>query len=290
MAQTSVYHPVPDTNTFWKTTGVWLFQGPPPAAGYSEFTVYTEGDTTINGLAYTKLYEGGWSMGPTGPIVYGFHFYDGAFREDTIARQIYFVPWSDTTEKLLYDFSLNIGDTLTSTYNYGDNNTIFDIDSVLVGSNYHKRFLLGQMGWNGNTTPDTSYSLIEGVGSTTGFLGMIERPFENFTTLECFTHDADHYPAWVACPIDVGMEEQVGKSSEAVYPNPVSDELTVMLPQNTKAATLIELLDLSGKDIFRVNTKETHTRLPVSDLPAGVYIVKITTTLNEISYSKVVKL
>jgi Secretion system C-terminal sorting domain len=200
------------------------------------------------------------------------------------------VPWTDTTETLLYDFSLSIGDTLTSTYNYGDNNTILDIDSVLVGSNYHKRFLLGQMGWNGNTTPDTTYAIIEGVGSTTGFLGMIVRPFENFTTLECFTHDTQQYPSGVICPINVGMEEQQGKPMFSVYPNPMSDKLTVMLPKFSKDAVRIELLDLSGRIILTENTSQPQMVVNVAGLPVGMYWVRVTTPSLGTYNTKILKL
>jgi hypothetical protein len=143
---------------------------------YSWYTVFTEGDTIINSLLYTKLYESG-ALGAFGPQFFYAYEYKGAYRQDTALRQVYFVPPSFSAESLWYDFNLSVGDTLS--FNVNNQNSVLQIDSVLVGSSWHKRFLLADLGWGGTGLPDTNYALIEGVGSTLGLLQPIVTPFEN---------------------------------------------------------------------------------------------------------------
>ena len=61
-----------------------------------------------------------------------------------------------------------------------------------------------------------------------------------------------------------------------VYPNPVRDELNVMLPE-TSDQLKIEIISLSGqtiKTIYAYGTK--HVKLNVKDLPSGTYILRST--------------
>jgi len=76
--------------------------------------------------------------------------------------------------------------------------------------------------------------------------------------------------------------------SYLVYPNPAKDEVQI-LSGNKSNITRIQLYDLTGKLI-----KETHTpespqyRLDVRAIPAGSYIIHITTSTGNISQKVVV--
>ena len=59
-----------------------------------------KGDSSINGTDYQKLY----TLGKSSTNLYLL------IREDTLAKKIYY--WDDTTERVLYDFSLEVGDTV----------------------------------------------------------------------------------------------------------------------------------------------------------------------------------
>ena len=60
------------------------------------------------------------------------------------------------------------------------------------------------------------------------------------------------------------------KVTLAVYPNPVHDELHVVLPET--AATSLSLYDMFGKEVF-VTTAVGETRLDVSKVHPGMYVL-----------------
>ena len=73
-------------------------------------------------------------------------------------KKVYF--FENGNDTLAYDFNLNIGDTLPVTcLNVLNNNYVQSIDSVLVGSQYHKRF------WISDDNSINYASLIEGLNN-----------------------------------------------------------------------------------------------------------------------------
>lgn len=60
-----------------------------------------------------------------------------------------------------------------------------------------------------------------------------------------------------------------------IYPNPASDFLTVSLPG---AETMVlELLDLSGRVLFREETPAEQARIPLGHFPSGLYALRLST-------------
>ncbi len=81
-----------------------------------------------------------------------------------------------------------MGDTLPITYiNYDPLNYVASIDSVLIGSQYRKRYNINNFGYGG----DAFVSLIEGVGGTYGLLQPLEIPYETYRNLICFTNNGE---------------------------------------------------------------------------------------------------
>lgn len=79
---------------------------------------------------------------------------------------------------------------------------------------------------------------------------------------------------WGAIPLEV--EEQTEEDSEwMVYPNPVSDWMTVLLPNNDPLVRLT-VVDLQGREVKSVNPTFGQDRcsIQVTDLPSGVYVVQ----------------
>src|SRR5436190_2222369 len=96
--------PFPDSAAKWINT-VWLVQPFPPPATHifsSAQSYCADGvDTVINALTYTQLHYCGGA-------------YKGAFRDD--AGTVYYVPADSTSEFLLYDFTLQVGETAQNVY------------------------------------------------------------------------------------------------------------------------------------------------------------------------------
>lgn len=73
--------------------------------------------------------------------------------------------------------------------------------------------------------------------------------------------------------IGVGVEEERLAVAQ-LYPNPVSDQLHVALPEGSSTATLA-LYEISGRQVLR-RQLEQGEGLPVNFLPAGIYLYTLT--------------
>ena len=85
----------------------------------------------------------------------------------------------------------------------------------------------------------------------------------------------------------VGVEEINNLSYLTVYPNPVSETLTI---SSTKLLNDIKVLDLSGKVIVNENNLSgNETRLDFTLFPKGVYNVVVTFKDNSKEVRKIIK-
>lgn len=134
-------------NSEWFQAMIFGFGIP---TGY--YWYYQDIDTIVNSTTYSKIHD----------TYFGSDFY---LREDTLTKKVYILT-SDTTESILYDFSMNVGDSL-SLVGIGNipNNKIVKvalIDTISTGQGDRRRFKLCI--YLNSTTSDTFY-VVEGVGS-----------------------------------------------------------------------------------------------------------------------------
>lgn len=85
---------------------------------------------------------------------------------------------------------------------------------------------------------------------------------------------------------------EMNESLISVYPNPVVNILTVILPQSQKQDVTLEVFDVLGKSVVKQNySKNINLEINVSQLPKGAYAVKIknSKTRDLISVKKFIK-
>src|ERR1051326_2111949 len=176
--QTNVYHPFPDSNATWFS---WKSFCPcPPYVGIQlEIWDWLTGDTIIGSTTYKKIQEYTFCQND-GSTTLG---YAGAYRQDTAQKKILLRLPSAISDTILYDFNLLVGNAIPQNWyiSASPQSIISSIDSILIGTNYRKRFnfiMSGHM-------PDTVQSLIEGIGSTTGLLLPLAANVEYSTSLYC---------------------------------------------------------------------------------------------------------
>ncbi len=75
----------------------------------------------------------------------------------------------------------------------------------------------------------------------------------------------------------VGMNDLHMANQLSVYPNPASDYITV---KHADAIQQIEIFDLTGKLVYKSNVQSVETRIDVSVLNRGIYILKATANNN----------
>lgn len=78
------------------------------------------------------------------------------------------------------------------------------------------------------------------------------------------------------------------KASVQVFPNPTMGNINVQIPDNDGKAE-IRLTDMYGRVILRQNSSAINTRMNISKLPAGVYMLSVNRNGKEMFSTKVVK-
>jgi hypothetical protein len=282
-AQTNVYHPFPDSNAVWGMIGGCIdgFCG-----DWGYFKDYYDGDTIIDGFAYKKIYSEGIQMTGGSCCPYPGTAGTGYLREDTLARKVYWRTQWMNTDTLLYDFTLNIGDTLRGYLEYcgsGVPVTVQSIDSIFINTSFRKRINF-----------DTSdfcmyYSIIEGIGSTTGLTGCYFGHFETGIYLNCFSiNDTIMYVApcngdTVPCgALPSGIVALDSKIKISITPNPTHNSFTITSPfQNAR----VEIYNMLGEKVYSDLTPACGRQAPPSpkgegctvslDVRPGIYLVKV---------------
>ncbi|MHC1778061.1 MAG: T9SS type A sorting domain-containing protein [Lentimicrobium sp.] len=275
--QLNTYHPFPESGIVWVQSS-WI--ATPPFMIHDDQNLFIAGDTTSGNYTYHKLYTNGHRYAELHPgDEYYYDRYFGAFRNDTQNKKVYFL--SQGEDVLAYDFDLSVGDTLPESNITNQMLIIVDsIDSVLVGAEYHKRFLL-------KTYDGTIFaSLIEGIGSTCGAFSLIQPVFESGNDLWCvrlFNDIIWNYDNEFSCLLLVGMEDPEPENELTLYPNP-SDGLFYI--KSTSGTVKTEVFNSLGKQILILN--EINAPIDLSGQPDGIYLVKLFNKENETRVYRIV--
>jgi hypothetical protein len=255
LAQQPVYFPFPDSNAQWNMHV--LNMGWPPID--ENYSIIISGDTLINGLLYHNL----TIVNPAG--------YKGAIRQDTLNRKVFIIPPAAATEELLYDFTMQVGDTVKGYIeNYLNTKDIVEnIDTVLVGNNYRKRWKINS-GYN--------IYFIEGIGSTYGLVEYSPGTMVDAAdvSISCFRQNSiTIYPDTITnCGLITSFKPiEILNDRLRIYPNPSNGSFTIEFdkPLNIKE---IRLTDLLGKIVFRQQT-DNRTKLEITNLRNEIYILTI---------------
>ena len=245
------YMPFPDSGAIWVNT-IEEFQYFPVT--HCEFMYATNycmngEDTMINSNNYTKL------------RICEIGTYEGAIRDSS--GKVFFVPVDSTTEVLLYDFTLDSGDTVyEGTWGTPWDIEVFGVDSILIYGQYHKRVHVDLGVW------------VEGIGNTaTGLLGTNVGVLNYCFKLNCFSvNDSTKFPNEVleSCYLGVGLDQQE-EFNFNIYPNPNnSGKLTV--EHSSISPIDYHLIDIQGKIIQEGILLENQISLPQDQ---GIYILKL---------------
>jgi hypothetical protein len=273
-AQTSVYHSFPDSAAVWNIhyQAYCFINGD----GNDYYSITFSNDTSIGGQTYHKLITPFVQSFSTGTCGSGrIAGYQGSIREDSLNRKVFFVPPSQSAEQLLYDFNMQVGDTVKGyleSFAY-PSDTVISVDSVLVGTNYRKR-------WNINSC--YNISIVEGIGSTYGFYqatpGCItDAPGYAITCFE--EHGQTLYPAF---PTNCGLITNVSAIDDLsaqirIFPNPSAGKTT--LDFGKAHIKELQVTDVLGNVVYK-RILHLQTSLEINDLKAGTYFITLTDTDN----------
>ncbi len=211
---------------------------------------YCEGDTIINDTLYNKLYYRGVARYPEWAKRQLSGYY-GPIRNDTLKRQVWF------GNMLLYDFNLQVGDSIRSIWLGGER--ILSIDSVLYCNVYHRRF-------NYKSAGNYDACLIEGIGSVYGLIPRYMMP--NISWLDCYSETNN--VICDTCKTPTAVQELLMDEVE-IYPNPTPDKVRVT---STIPISSIEIMDLLGNRIW-FNPRIDKTEIEIEIREKGVYFLRV---------------
>ncbi len=268
-AQTSVYHAFPDSNAYWNQSEQW--DAGDGCTGNVVRSIFIKGDTTIGSYLYHKLFQTGDSFpfpsscGSAEP--YFINQYIGAMRQDTAQREVFI--YIDSSETLLYDFNLAVGDTMPGNDNE-PSSVVGAVDSVLMGGNYRKRFwLIGASG-----------QLIEGMGSTYGFMAPFYLLYDFAFQLNCFSQNGQ--TLWPdsssSCDIETGVNEIRQEHFISLYPNPATNQLTIHTSFPADEKVMVSVMNVMGQEASPqapLLNERGDVVIDVSGLAAGMYFVEV---------------
>ena len=300
------YVPFPTENATWKTD-MWSWQCNPNTA-FCEQVVLGVGqpdNLIINDTVYTGVHLAGIT-GQLGSAV-------AAIRtvEDSVTKKV----WMRATtgfhqnEILLYDFNLNVGDTIpfSSWDKYqGEGNqlvgkiiTVHYIDTVIIAQTTRKRFHLLQDGISSGT------KIIEGIGSTCGLGPGIEFwEFEHWWELQCFLQEGafiygmqyeqeyveylQSQHTYAYCQDVTGIDEAIVNGLFRVYPNPVTGN-TFRIEGYGLDPEQVKVYDALGRPVQVRKTQIDDVIVVNADFISGVYLLQIELQNSQLSYQRIVK-
>lgn len=296
-AQTNIYHALPDSGYYWNVIDLSTECETGSADTIQGLFNYTTilGDTLVGTKRYKKVY----ATNSLKEIVY----FLGYFYEDTLNRKVYVVTDNPddhiiTEESLLYDFNIGIGETVDDYYDFRAfsedhpaNSIVISVDSIEIESNYRRiigiQYELFQCENDNEIKIDTTY-WIEGIGNTAGFTLPLFVPMNAgdyaVDVLACvfngdevvFTnphewHNCDSVFLQFIPIIDLNSEEKV-----TVYPQPADQLLNIDLNLGSREGNFtIQILDLSGKLIYRQAYFTADINIPVNNIQTGIYLIRI---------------
>ena len=281
-SQPHKYIPFPDSAFIWR---VWSYDSFNNKE--SNYQYFTNGDDTIiKGEEYFIVYRSRFADLPiTGSQRY--------IRNDTLNKKVYIFPGSnDTTESILYDFSLKVGDTTKEEIwggggmlLYAGGLVVTKIDSIWLDGGWHHAWIFDK----NHIAP-----MIEGIG---GMRGPFEVPFvfEYEYWLECAIKDGkSFYPnSSDSCELATLIAENENYQKKlTIFPNPVSDILTIELQSDKQLVREILFFDLYGRLVPPVNivVEEKRRKCNMTGLSSGIYTLKVIYNSGGIETFKIIKL
>lgn len=260
-------------------------------------------DTIIGIKNYKKFFHDYYSPGFNANELMGF------IREDTLTQQVFFMETNGITEKKLYDFSLNVGDTVTIDFQNASSQfppgtyAVYNVDSVLTNVGYRK-----QITFNGGAAdlvwiesigsvihPIYIYNTWNDYGQFSWGSGSCNYPYD--IGLACKYSNTTKY--YQSCTYTLALSNPcIYKYDSCNYynncsqvkelesnlkfkmnPNPTFDKTIIEIKLEHDDQITIEVIDVFGRKVKdlpnqKVSTGDNKISLDVSELKNGHYIIK----------------
>lgn len=254
----------------------WAFPG---WEGYTE-SYQVDNDTLIDGRQYTALVGGSTDK--------------NWLREDSLGKVYHWLPDS-AIERVVYDFSLEQGDTFTilqrsQFINWEERQLrVIAVDTIdLLNGEKRKRIRLDSIGFN------VYIEWIEGIGSD---FGPLYDDCTEFITdygchLNCVAQGSELIYSQNGDSVCVYAPIEEGESFVPfdIFPNPWSTALTLEFDNSEWKTHWLHLFDLQGKKVKEFGPFfESPVSLQAGELPEGIYTFCFSNEQGEQVWGKILK-
>jgi hypothetical protein len=256
---------------------------------YRYYELIGTGDTTIMGKEYYKfLHE--YTLFNHSPFTgdttnYTTSQWEMFYREE--GKEIF--SYYNNEEHLLYNFDLEIGDTI-----YFD--SVFYFEAYIINDISNFEFAGQTRNQFHINTSSGELLLYEGIGSTRGFLSPFEFVFEGNRYLDCYEFQEEYFMpnSQGDCDIQIVLSDNTINDFEyfQLFPNPASNIIQFKINLNAEYKKLA-IFNSEGKKVshskFVIGRFGNLIQLEISELEVGIYFIKLEVERN-IFHSKFIKI
>ena len=252
------YHPMLRSDVLWEVIRS-EYDGSSGMNYHFQYTIDSSNDTVIGGMTYRYLQ-------------------DNYLREDSMARQVYYLDPSTGHENILYDFNAQVGDSfVVSSPFFSDTALVYvvSVDSVVLEGTERTRIAL-DFSLDFEVCPNMLW--IEGMGSSFApfWRGLGDCWHIQFN-LGCYRliNSPVTNPIYgnICSPVSNPKSKPV-PSEIVLYPNPTREFLTIESTGKNTNSTVI-FYNTMGQEVWSGALNQKLV-LNVSDWqPKGIYLVKI---------------
>lgn len=200
---------------------------------------------------------------------------------------------------LLYDFSLQVGDTVA--LRLGSNCNLYDqmesselyladplpVKHIVVEKDSieidEKKYLFMDMDFIPN---DIGYPfflffgyrvIIKSIGSLEFLTGKLTNPIESgfYGPLRCYSDSAVNYTTDTPCDYLTAAEVLPYNNKVFCYPNPVSNQVFISFTNTENNDVQVEIWDMNGKMVSKAETCNEFVSIETTMLPQGTYIFQV---------------
>lgn len=272
----------PDTNAHWSYIHVFFYEFNPPVIDYytTHFALFNN-DTVIDDTIYSKLYLTSDSIFPEDLSNVGYKLIK------TEGDKVYYYDNNNTLDEfLIYDFGLNVGDSMDVTFKSGHESFLVceGIDSVLIDEIYRKRWYI--------TCPETDFYnyWVEGIGSDYHLLSSLTPYFSvdpEFWELLCFKQDGSLIYEGNNLVYEGGchaegyfnpdkMEERsIDKQKVNIVPNPIGNISKLKIDNLENEVAEIYIYNCNGNFIRTYKGSISDISIQKENYNKGIYFAKV---------------
>ena len=189
------------------------------------------------------------------------------------------------TEQLLFDFTLEVGNSVSLNECYGtvegyETLWVTGIEDIVMYDGTTRRKWTLEYDISSFYYGNVEY-WIEGIGNM--YIGIISglshTCIDLNTNLHCFFEQEERifpdneFPFGIDCCSPVGIEESTFNETILLFPNPANSKLNL---QSSMTISAIEISDLFGRIMFRLQANAKFSVLNVEWLAKGCYVLSVT--------------